>query len=87
MDETNLPMAGGALLFQNVCAGNVGGHQIRRKLNSLKLEIENLGKRLNHQGFGESGHAFEQAVTARKKRHQHLIDYFLLTDNYFFELL
>ena len=62
------------------------GIKIWRELDSLELKIEDLGKCFNRQGFGEPGHAFEQTVAACKECHQHLIDNFFLTDNYFFEL-
>ena len=57
-------------LVEDLRAGDVGGHQVRRELDPLEREIEDLRQRLDEQRLGESRHAGDQAVPAGEERHQ-----------------
>jgi hypothetical protein len=69
------------LLVEDLRAGDVGRHQVRRELNALEREIENLRDRLDEQRLGETGHAGDQAVAAGEERHQHFVDHRVLADD------
>ncbi len=69
------------LLVEDLRAGDVGRHQIRRELNPLEREIEDLRDRLDEQRLGETGHAGDQAVPAGEERHQHFVDHRVLADD------
>ena len=53
------------LLVEDLGAGDVGRHQIRRELDALEAQVENLGERLDQQRLRQTRHAGEQAVAAR----------------------
>ena len=40
--------------FQDLRAGDIRRHQVRRELNSLKLEMKDLGDRADQQRLGQS---------------------------------
>ncbi len=72
-------MAG--FFFEDLGAGDVRRHQIRRELDALEVEIEDAGERLDQQRLREAGHAGDQAVSAREERDQYFFDDFVLTDD------
>ncbi len=75
------------VFLQHVGAGDVGGHQVGRELNTLESDIEDLGQRADHQGLGQARHAFEQAVAAREDGGKQLLDDLVLPDDDFLQLL
>jgi hypothetical protein len=75
------------LLFENLCAGNIGRHEIGRELDSLEAQIQDLGDGLDQQGLGQTGHAGNQAVAAGEERHQHLIDDLVLAHDHLAQLV
>ncbi len=79
--ECELPVACLGLL-NNVCSGNVRGHQVGCELNAMELEIHGLCKRSDHEGFGEPWHSFQKAMATRKHRDQELLDRFVLANDH-----
>ena len=54
--------AGGFL--EDFGAENIGGHQIRCKLDAARIQAEDGAKRFDKLGFGETRHADQQAMAA-----------------------
>ena len=69
-------------LLQHFGAQNIGGQKIGRELHALGVEPENLAQRVHQLGFGEAGHADQQAVAAGQQRDQRLFDHLLLTKDH-----
>ena len=69
------------IFLHQIRAGDVRWHQIRRELNARKAEIQNLGKRMDEQGFRQTGDTDDQAVTAYQNGQQDQFDDIFLTVN------
>ena len=79
--EHHLPASGAGVLVDDVGAGDIGRHQVRRELNAIELEVEHLGQRRNQQRLGEARHADDQAVAADEERVEHELDNLALADD------
>ena len=80
LDETKVAFA--LLVFVKYrCAGDVGGHQVRSKLDAFEGDIQNLRDAGDHQGLGQPGHAHQQDMTARKDCGHDLFDDIGLADD------
>ena len=79
-DETEVP-ATLVVFFQNVRARDVRRHQVRGELDPFERDVQNLGQRTDHEGFGQPGHAYEQAVASGKDGGEDLLDHFVLADD------
>ncbi len=84
-DELQFAMAVGRL-FQNFGAGDVGRHQVRRELDAMKFQMEDLARRADQQGFRQPGGTGDQAMPAGKQADQQLGRDFLLADDDFGQL-
>ncbi len=80
--ESPSAASGGGIFFDDVGAGDVGRHQIGRKLNAAEFETERLRERTHQQGLRGAGQAGNQAVSADKQRDHHLIDHLLLSHDH-----
>ena len=80
-NEADLAAAGGAILFDDLRADDVGRHQVRRELDAVELEMHRLRERLDQQRLRQPGHAAQQAVAAGEERDQDLLDDRLLADD------
>src|SRR5215217_283972 len=69
------------LLVQHLGAGNVRRHQVRRELDALEREIENLRHGLDQQRLRQARYAGDQAVPAGEEGHQDLVDDRVLADD------
>jgi hypothetical protein len=69
------------ILLEDLGAGDVRRHEIRRELDALKRQVEGLGEGRDQERLGEPGHADEQRVTAREQRDQELLDHAALADD------
>ena len=74
-------VARGRILFDDVGAGDVGRHQIRRELDAFEQQAEHGGHGSNQQGFCRAGQTRDQAVAADKQADSDLFDDFVLADN------
>ena len=52
------------IFLQQIGAGDVRGHQIRRKLDAREFQIDAFGDGLHQHRLGKPRHAHQQAVTA-----------------------
>ena len=60
-------VAGGGILFDDVRAGDVRGHQVGRELDALEDQAQRLRDGADHQRLGRAGQAGDQAVAADKQ--------------------
>ena len=80
-NEPQLARAAVPILVEHLGAGDVAGHQVGRELDPVEFQRERLRQRVHHQGLGEAGHAFENAVAAGEDGDQELIDDLVLPDD------
>ena len=80
-DEANHAASRRPVLFDHLCAEDVGGHQVGRELDAVELEVDCLRQLLDHQRLGQAGHAAQQAVAAGEERDENLADDALLADD------
>ena len=83
---TNSQAPAALLLVEDLGAGDVRRHQVRRELDALEVEIEDVGERLDQQRLRQARHAGDQAVAAGEQRDEHLLDDFVLPDDDLAEL-
>ena len=81
LDECPLAMAGFDVFFDDVGAGDVGGHEVGRELDAPELEAERVGDGAHHQCFRGARHAGHQAMAADEEGDEHLVEHFLLADD------
>ena len=74
-------VAGGRILFDDVGAGDVGRHQVRRELDALEDQAQRLRDGAHQQRLGGAGQAGDQAVAADEQGDQDLIEHFFLADD------
>src|SRR5262249_49608814 len=84
LDEAEPPRA--LFLVEDFRAGDVRRHEVRRELDPLELEVEDVGERLDQQRLGEPGHTSDEAVAAGEQRDQHLLDDVVLAHDDFAQL-
>src|SRR5262249_26459697 len=78
---------GRAIFLDDLGAGNIGRHQIRRELNALERKIQNVGNGANQQSLGQSGNTGDDRMSSYEKREEDLFDNFILTDYRFSNFL
>ena len=79
--ELEYAPAGRVILLEQLGAGDVARHQVRRELHARELEVERLRHRLHEQRLGEPGHADEQHVSAGEQRRHEIVDDLVLADD------
>ena len=62
-------------LHQNIGADDIGGHEVRRKLDAGCVELHNVAQALDQVRFSEPGYSFQQSVPVAEQAHQHPFDY------------
>ena len=70
---------------EDVGAGDVGRHEVRRKLDATEAGVDDTRQRFNRQRFRRSGHAFDQRMSFRQQSDQNLFDRIVLSDDDFSE--
>ncbi len=73
--------AGGGVLLEQLRAGDVARHEVRRELDAREGEVEGLGQRAHEERLREAGHAHEQRVSAREERGDEVVDDGVLSDD------
>ena len=86
-DEPEFLLHRVAVHFEDLRAGDVGGHQVRSELDPLELHVQNLGDGPDHQRLRHAGHAHQQAVAAGQQHHQDLVQHFHLAHDRFAHFL
>src|SRR5262249_2158729 len=84
--ELEEALAGRLVLGDDLGAGDVARHEVRRELDARELEREDLRERGDEQRLREPGDADEQAVPAREERHEELVDHVPHADDLLVEL-
>jgi hypothetical protein len=79
--EHHPPLATRRIILDDVRAGDVGRHEVRRELDARVVEVEHARDGVHEQRLGEAGHADDQAVAAGEQRHEHLLDDVVLADD------
>ena len=67
--------------LQNIRAGDVRGHQIRRELDAVEAQRHGLGQGIDDGGLGQAGHAHQQPVAAGQDANQQPLNHDVLSDN------
>ena len=84
--EPPLARAGRSILFDDLRPGDVGRHQVGRELDATERQVQSPRQRADHQGLGQAGHAFQQAMPAAEQGNQQLFDHVLLADDHLGQL-
>ena len=74
-------LAGGLVFFEDVGAGDVGGHQVGRELDAVEIQLQHPGQRADHERLGQPGHADQQAMAAGEDGGQQQFDDLVLADD------
>ena len=69
------------LLDEDVRAGDVRRHQVRRELDAVERAVDDVGDRPDEHRLAEAGHALEQHVAVREEPGQGLADQLALADD------
>jgi hypothetical protein len=77
--EPKDPLA--ALLDEDVRAGDVGRHQVRRELDPVEGAVDDVGDRADEHGLAEPGDAFEENMGVRQEAGEGLPHQLALTDD------
>lgn len=70
------------LEVKNAGAGNICGHEIWGKLDTIEGAAEDLGESANEEGFGDTWDAFDEGVMAGEDGDEGEIDDAILADDY-----
>ena len=74
-------------VLKNLGTRDVGGHQVRRELHALELQVKDLRQRFHEQRLGEAGRTRDEAMPAGKERDEDLLHDFLLAHDHLAEFL
>ena len=74
------PMTG-LRLVDDFGTGDIGGHQVRRKLHAFELEVENLREGANEQRFRQPRCAGDEAVVAGEQHDEQFFHHGFLADD------
>ena len=72
--KRNCAVAGAVVLFEDLGAGDVAGHQVGRELDAVEAQVQDLGQAADEQGLGQAGHALQQDVAAGEQGDHHFLE-------------
>ena len=75
------------MLLDDLCAGNVGRHQVGRKLNATEGDPDRAGHGRHEQCLGESRHAHQKRVVVAEDALECEVDEFVLPHDYLVDLM
>jgi hypothetical protein len=75
-------MAGGGIFLDDVGAGDVGRHQVRRELDALEQQAQGLRHGADEQRLGGAGQAGDETMAAHKQGDHHLLQHLFLSDDH-----
>ena len=81
LPENKIPHAAAGLLLKDQRPCDVGGHQVRGKLDPAEVQGERLRDRIDKQGLGETGHSLQDRMPANQQGHQQLVNNGLLAND------
>ncbi len=73
-------------VHDEVCAEDVGGHEVGRELNAIERHVEHFAERSDEERLAKAGHAFEQHVAAAEQRDERALDDVGVADDDFADL-
>jgi hypothetical protein len=71
-----------ALKVEDICAGDVGGHEVGRELDTGKVTAEHVGESTHQQRFGHAGNSLDKCVLTREDDDQGLLYHVVLADDH-----
>ena len=83
---TNRSERDAAGFLEDFRAGDVGRHQIRRELDALEAQVQDLGDGPDEQRLRQTRHARQQAVATGEERDEHLVHGIVLPDDHLAKL-
>ena len=84
--EREHSFARGAVFLDYVGSCDVRGHEVGCELDTVEIELQDLGQCGDHQCFRQTRYADEQAVPAADQRLQQQLDNRILPDDHFVQL-
>ena len=84
--KPELPATGLPIFLENIGPDDIGRHEIRCKLDAVKIQLQCTGQGPDHECFGQPWNANDQAMAARKQRDEHFVQDCFLADDDFVEL-
>ncbi len=73
LGEDELSFAGFRIILKELCTRNVRRHQVGGELNAVKRKRKGFRDRADQQGLGKPRNSFQQTMTPRENRNDHLI--------------
>ena len=71
-----------ALFFvEDFGARDVRRHQVRRELDPLEVQMEDVGEGFDQQGLRQAGNARDETMSPCEQRDEHLLDDLVLADD------
>ena len=80
-DRAKLGLEGALVRAVDARSDQVGRHEVRRELDPVERTAQDIGQRLDRQGLGEAGDAFEQDVSAREQADEDALEHRVLPDD------
>ena len=65
----------------NHAAGDVGGQEIRRELDAVKLSVDGFGEAFHQEGFAQPRHSFDQHMAAAEQGDERFFNDLFLADD------
>src|SRR5579884_1226725 len=87
VQELEQTLACRLVFLQNLGAGDVRRHEVRRELDAAEAQTERVGQRADHKRFGKSRYTDKQTVATREDGDEQFFEDFFLTDDGFTQLL
>src|SRR5678816_1778411 len=75
------------VFIQDLCSCNIRRHEIRGKLYPFEFQVQNLSDSAYEKRFSKARNPYEEAVAIGKKRNQYRLDYLILADDNFGNLI
>jgi hypothetical protein len=73
--------------LDNVGAGDIRRHQVRRELNAVEHELHRIRDRMDHHCLGQTRHTLDDAMPPGEHAAEHRINHVFLTDDHAVHLM
>ena len=81
LDELKLPLAAGGIILDDIRAGDVRGHQVRRELDAVETEVQRLCHGADQQRLRQAGNTHQERVPAGEQGDAQQLHDALLADD------